>query len=228
VQANCFGPGHEPEKKGSPMVENPINVSKEWVWVLDVVFGGIITLGYQELEKALRISIQTSRREFFIHVFVAFSFVFFVIYDISFYHVLITIYPFNISALSGSRYVLDLLMAFALLNILMRGLSYESPKFTSQILVAISLWHLCAAGWHFAASIEKTHQPPTLAAFLPHFAFIALYWLVLFIWFVLSKWRGWSNNFQEAMNSKGYLLLLSLCVLFISFYRSAQLFHIFG
>jgi len=210
------------------MLQNAVEVSREWVWVLDVVFGGIITLGYQELEKSLRVSIKKSKRAFATHVFVAFSFILFVIYDVSFYHILITRFPFNISALSGCRYVLDLLMAFALLNVLTRGLSCENEQFTGQILIALSVWHLGAAGWHFAASIEHTHHPPTLSAFLPHFVFIGIYWSVLLIWFVVAKRMGWAETFQEATNSKWFLRLLALCVLAISVYRSVQLFRLFG
>jgi hypothetical protein len=210
------------------MLENSIDVGRQWVWVLDVVFGGIITLGYQEMEKAMRISAQKSKREFLTHVFASFAFLFFIIYDVGVYHVLINRFPFHISALSGCRYVLDLLMAFALLIILMRGLSYESKKSVRQILIALSIWHLCAAAWHFAASIEYTRRPPSLPAFLPHFVFIGTYWFVLFIWFAIAKRIGQVKTFQEATNSAVFLCLLSACVLTVSLYRSVQLLSLFG
>jgi hypothetical protein len=207
------------------------NIGIQWAWVLDVVFGGIIALGYQKLEEALQVSAKVSAREFLKHLFSACSFFAFVIYDVGVYHLLIQKYPYTVSPWSAVRYVLDLVMAFCLLVILMRGLSVHAEQFILDILLAISCWHLGAMSWHFAAAEEYDKMVPPASAFLPHICFVGLYWLLLLLYcLVYSRLRGCKFAdllTKETVCSPKFLYVLCPSIFLVSIFRSVQILAIY-
>src|SRR5437016_5196058 len=96
-------------------------IDAQWIWVVDVVFGGVITLGFEKLAESLDQTLRGPRGRLVRHLFIATCFFAFVIYDVGAWHLIVDKLPYKNNALSAARYALDLLMAFALLTILLRA-----------------------------------------------------------------------------------------------------------
>lgn len=126
-------------------------VGERWVWILDIVFCSVIGFGFQKLEERLRLTARSSVSAFLKHLFMAAGFLGFVIYDIGVYHILIKSFPYDVSRLSPVGYVLDLIMAFLLMGILVRGLSIDAGKHVFDILIALSL---CRSEIHSSSRVE--------------------------------------------------------------------------
>lgn len=209
-------------------MEKSQDICQQWVTIVDVVFGGIITLGYQRLEESLKIAIKESIWIFWRRTFTAFVFLFFVIYDVGVYHVIIKTYPYAVTALSGGRYVSDLLMAFALLIILVRGLSPNAERSGLEILIALTVWHLGAISWHLLAHFEKHHVLAPIGSFLPHIIFISLYWTLLVVVSFVRYGRLSRAGLLRNLTSVAYISSLSVLLLAVSIYRSVQILKMFG
>ncbi|MAD80934.1 MAG: hypothetical protein CMJ50_08850 [Planctomycetaceae bacterium] len=173
-------------------------IAKHWVWVIDVVFGAMIGMGYAKLDDALREARNVSKMEVARHMLCATGFLSFVVYDVGAYHILIDKYSYTITASSGFRYALDLMLIFLLMVILSRSMSYKAEESALTILIALSAWHFGASLWHFAAIIEYTENYPKLVAYLPHLAFIATYWGVLGVWYMIARKRSHLTGRQHA------------------------------
>lgn len=194
-------------------------VGERWVWILDIVFGSIIGFGFQRLEEGLRLTAKSSVSAFMKHLFMAAGFLGFVIYDIGVYHILIKNFPYDVSRLSAARYVLDLIMAFLLMVILVRGLSIDAGKHVFEILIALSLWHIAAMCWHFAASRQLNGVLPEVKTFSPHVAFIIIYWSAFALWYFLNR----EDNQRTLAEPTGFLVWLAASLLLISIWRSHQM-----
>lgn len=194
-------------------------VGERWVWILDIVFGSIIGFGFQRLEEGLRLTAKSSVSAFMKHLFTAAGFLGFVIYDIGVYHILIKNFPYDVSRLSAARYVLDLIMAFLLMVILVRGLSIDAGKHAFEILIALTLWHVAAMCWHVAASMQINGSMPEVHTFSPHVAFIITYWSTFALWcFLIVEGRH-----RRLAEPTGFLVWLAASLLLISIWRSHQM-----
>ena len=198
-------------------------VGERWVWILDIIFGSVIGFGFQKLEEGLRASARASTTAFLKHLLMAMGFLGFVIYDIGVYHILIKTFPYDFSRPSAARYVLDLVMAFLLMIILVRGLSSDAGENLFEILIALSLWHLAAICWHFAAAVQMHNEIPKVSTFLPHLVFIGLYWSFFGVWYL-----GMIHGLHEKrVDAKAFLVLLGGLLLCISIWRSHQMIRTF-
>jgi hypothetical protein len=203
--------------------ETGLAVGERWAWILDMVFGAIIAFGFQRLEEGLRASAKSSMTAFLKHLFMASGFIGFVIYDIGVYHILIKKFPYDVSELSAVRYVLDLLMAFLLMVILVRGLSIDAGKHVFEILIALSMWHIAAMCWHFAASMQINGSRPELKTFSPHILFVMIYWSTFALWYL----TGAQDRQSKLAEPTGFLVWLALPLLLISIWRSNQMIQTF-
>lgn len=194
-------------------------VGERWVWILDIVFSSVIGFGFQKLEEGLRLTARSSVSAFMKHLFMAAGFLGFVIYDIGVYHILIKNFPYDVSSLSAARYVLDLIMAFLLMVILVRGLSIDAGKHVFEILIALSLWHIAAMCWHFAASMQRNGVMPDVNTFSPHVAFIAMYWLTFALWYFPNG----EDRQSKLAEPTGFRVFLAAALLLISIWRSHQM-----
>jgi hypothetical protein len=199
--------------------ETGLAVGERWAWILDMVFGAIIAFGFQRLEEGLRVSAKSSVTAFLKHLFMASGFIGFVIYDIGVYHILIKKFPYDVSELSAVRYVLDLVMAFLLMVILVRGLSIDVGKHIFEILIALSMWHIAAMCWHFAASMQIKGSTPEWKTFFPHILFVMIYWSTFALWYL----TGAQDRRSKLAEPTGFLMLLALSLLLISAWRSNQM-----
>lgn len=199
-------------------------LASNWVWMIDVVFGGIIALAFEKLEQELRISLKKSRACFIRNVFCAGSFFGFMIYHISAFHIILHKFPYTISFWSAARFVLDLAMCFFLMMLLMRSVRSQAEEYACELLIGLTLWHSGAALWHVTASIEYEHALPPLFAYFPHFVFICAYWLLLVVMHRLSKGR----TYREVAQTPRFIYALGILVICISIYRSLHIINKYG
>ena len=198
-------------------------VADNWIWVLDVVYGAIIGLGYERLQDTLRNLRKVSTRSFFAHIFISLCFISFAIYDVTTFHILTHKFPYKIETWSALRYSLDLLITFMLMLVVLRGVGSKPEESAIEILCALSCWHIGALLWHFAAALEYAGHTPRLGAFLPHLVFIGLYWLGLGLWWLITR----SRRIGFVFNSRGFLYILSTMVLIVSIFRYYQIMTLF-
>lgn len=197
----------------------PAVVASHWVWVMEVVFGGVIALGFEKLVEAIRSDLNGPAGAVFRHLLVAACFFAFVIYDVAVYQVLIRKYPYAFRPLSAVRYALDLVMAFCLLLILLLGIDAAAAGFVPAIMAGLTFWHLAAAAWHVAASMEAHGRLPAVQVCAPHAAFIVAYWTAFAGWWFAGRWVPSLGP----VRSDGFLHVLAVVVLAVSAYRSVQL-----
>jgi hypothetical protein len=198
---------------------DPSVIGSRWVWVLDVVFGGVLSVAFTVLEESLRQAWAESHVEAARLVFVAVCLFSFFVYDVVAYHLLITKYPYRVSLLSGVRHFLDMFMVFVLLKLLMSGLRPHAEKSFFAILAAVTAWHLLALVWHCVANLDHFKKMPPRFALLPHVVCPACYWTVLGAWSVIAGFiKDGAYNTEQS-----YILLLAAMVLSAALFRSRQL-----
>jgi len=198
-------------------------VAQHWVWVIDVVYGAIIGMAYAKLDDALQEKVRRSKTAAIMHIACATGFLSFVVYHVCAYHLLISRFPYTISAYSGFRYALDLMMLFLVMVIVTRALASEPEQSMLTILAALTAWHVGAAMWHFAATLEHERHLPKLIAYLPHFFFISGYWTIFATWWLIAKRQSAIPNIQ----SRSLLYAISAAVFIVSIVRYAQLINAF-
>jgi len=204
-------------------------IVKHWVWVIDVVYGAIIGMGYAKLDDAIRDASRVSWVEVAKHILCATGFLSFVVYYVCAYHLLIVKYPYAITPLSGFRYALDLMLLFLAMVILSRSLASKAEESTLTILIALTAWHVGAAIWHLAASLEYYNKFPQPRAFVAHFYFIILYWFIcgVCVWYAIVK-RKMNKTATAIINTRGLLYFVSLAVFIVAIVRYYQLITMFG
>jgi hypothetical protein len=189
---------------------------------MEVVFGGVITLGFEKLIEALQPDLLESPQKIVRHMFIAACFFAFVIYDVCVYLVLIRLFPYGATLASATRYLMDLVMAFCLLAVLLLGLSAEPERTAMATLVCLTFWHVAAAIWHIAAVWERDSKLPELSVFATHGVFAVSYWAVLLLEAALS-----GATIRQTVDSRGFTMALALTVLAVSIIRSLQMFSRF-
>jgi hypothetical protein len=199
-------------------------VAERWAWILDVLFGAILAVAFEALSKNLDQVWDETPREAARVMFVALCFMSFFLYDVFVYHFVITLYPYRISFLSACRYVLDILMAFLLMEVLVPGVRPGPKPEVVKILVSLTLWHLCAAAWHCLANWDHFKKAPPPFSLFPHLGFIVLYWSTVLGWMLIRGAAGWPTRLEEVST----LVALGVPVLAVALYRSRQLIQRLG
>jgi hypothetical protein len=216
--------------KVKPVPERERRMMERWAWILDVLFGAILAFAFETLEKNWTMAWDESGGQAMVLLFVALCVFSFFLYDVLVYHFIITRYPYRLTLLSACRYVLDIFMAFLLMQVVVPALQAHPETELIGILVALTLWHFCAAVWHCLANVDHEKCLPKAFALAPHFAFVGIYWLVMIGWYLVRLFGLELHDCERIRRctSPSFLLLLCTVVLGVSLYRSRQLISRFG
>ncbi|NJD06070.1 MAG: hypothetical protein FIA97_06180 [Methylococcaceae bacterium] len=194
-------------------------VGKRWLWLMDVIFGGIAAFAIRRFVEVIEGLSSLSSPEITVIVFGAFSVFVFFIYDITVLHFLYLEYPYSLHWLSTVRFVLDITMTFLLALAVLPVMRPDPQQATAILLVSISAWHLLAAAWHLLAHFEKEKKAPPLKLTLQHFMSPIVYWVLAY--FILC-YHGIAFSIAALKEMHVFIFVCSAIVL-SSIFRSATL-----
>ena len=153
-------------------------IGDRWLWLMDVMFGGIAIIEFQRLIDST-LTINSCPSESIILTFVgAISVFIFFIYDVTVLHFLYKKYPYNLTWLSTSRFLIDLIMVFLLAMVIIPVMTVAPYKSTVTLLLSVSIWHIFALLWHLLAEYESNQAFPPIKQILQHLINPATYWTV--------------------------------------------------
>ena len=111
-----------------------------WLWVLSIIYGGIMVLCLKNLESRIRQLV--SKYQFAVHSLVALGVITFGFYVLAGYVVLLREFPYMESVSSSARYLLDLMMAFALMAVILPSVRMSRAS-VLEVLTAATVFHAC-------------------------------------------------------------------------------------
>jgi hypothetical protein len=174
--------------------ETPGSVLAErWVWFIDVVFGAVTGLALDKFEPVVRAAAARSVADLFMEIVVGLCLVLFLVYDVAALHLFVRRYPYHVSSVGYSRFVLDVCMAFVLFVFITSAIDAGPERKVYATVVSLTIWHSLALLWHWLARLEGGGPGPLRRSVLPHILFIALYWSVPLGWhFFCNTLMGWN------------------------------------
>jgi len=189
----------------------------DWLWVVTVMYGGILTLALESLQNEIEAS--SSRANLVRLSFVAFGSLTFVFYVFSGYFVTVAKYPYQVSLWSMGRFLLDLSMSFFVMATVLPAIRRSSACSIREILLAVTAFHCCAVLWIVLASREYGNGFPSIDQFVPHLVAIASYWVGTFATFAALKVAG--RTFDRSAGP--YFVTQSALLLSFALYRAIQM-----
>lgn len=185
-------------------------VPGRWVWLIDVVYAGVLVFGFQQIEHTLFDTLSSPAMRLRQGV-IAGALVCFFLYDVTVYHLLVARAPYRTSRLSACRYLLDILMTFLLQLIIVSASRTPIARAFFVAGGALAAWHICAAIWHLLASRDHNKKPNYEVSFVPHLVMAVAYAVLLIAASTFAKRLG-----SGSLPSQPYGMYL-LCVLAILF-----------
>ena len=190
-----------------------------WLWLMDVMFGGVAILAFQRLiDSTISIS-SLSVENIIVMVFGAISVFIFFIYDVTVLHFLYIKYPYNLTWLSAIRLLIDLVMVFLLALITIPVMNHTPHSSTALVLTAISFWHVFAIFWHLVAEYELNKRPPVLKQVLQHLINPVVYWVLATALILCSD----SQVSFESYNKISVFVVVCLAIVVASIIRASTL-----
>jgi hypothetical protein len=156
----------------------PLLMAAQWTRIMDIVFGGIVVFGLENLVLHVGEALQRPVRCFVPQLYAAVAVYVFLIYDVAVFHMLVEQLPYRERWLGFVRFFLDLVMAFTLMMVVVPTCLLQGFA-TVTMVVGTSVWHVAAGLWHWVAHREHGRGAPRRWAYLPHALAIAAYWLFL-------------------------------------------------
>jgi hypothetical protein len=138
----------------SKMTES--KVEEKWLWLLHVVFGLSITLGFRKLEETL--SSEGNLICQLCQIYEAVCLYVFFLYYILVYNCLVKKFPYKKSKYCVLRVFVDLILAFLFFKLLITGMKpfNEQPKYS--IITLISFWHFFVMIWYILALTNTSRE----------------------------------------------------------------------
>lgn len=194
-------------------------INDRWIWLMNVIFGGIATLAIRRLvELFLNLTPQSAGQWLLILLGTVAVLIFF-IYDVTVLYFLYLKFPYTLGRLSAVRLFIDVIMSVILALIILPVIVPHPPDATLTLLSFVTIWHLLAIAWHCLAAYEKRQSAPEAKRV------IMLVISPMLLWGVAGALVFWQS--QEItlarFNQTDIFTVVCLLLIVISVARSATL-----
>lgn len=203
-----------------------VDLNRRWRWILDIVFAGLLALGLQRFTDGYQSLFSRDAQRIVLTLLSAVGVMAFFAYDLTVLHVLTLPdwQPYCYSRASAVRFSLDVILMAPLLGlILLPGLSPGPWHATLRILVAVTIWHVCAGCWHLLAyrEIPRGRLSEGIQA---HLKALPAYWIPVLVALTAKRYfLGHQGSWLGGVNSFPCLAVLSLSLVAVAAWRT---FHV--